>query len=96
MKKAELDKLADWFNKNRPKYNGWWFELGYPGYLVYNKKNRQVYFTPDFNKKGEVDIQEMNNNELLSTGAIKIRRRPISPAWLFESVKPWLDKVHWA
>jgi|SRR5579871_1939841 len=70
----------------------WEFAYEYPGFFVYhhNKKDIDVFFTPDWDEKDVVSIQVTSDGKDLEGAAIPFKNR--TPKNLFNAVLPWLEK----
>lgn len=76
------------------QYGRWTFDYEYPGHFVYFHPEfpLRVYFTPEFNKEGEVDVQIHDNQG----NCVDVASWPFltkRPEDLFAIVRQWLDKV---
>jgi hypothetical protein len=99
----EGKELVDAFERAYKYYKGWLFEYQYPGYLVYHQMGGplNVFFTPDFSRIGQVDIQVQNEDgKVVETETIpyvhpETNGVPYAQAEafaLFRIVRPWLEK----
>jgi hypothetical protein len=81
------------FERAHPFYKGWAFDFQYPGFFVYRHPTDDVsiFFTPDWSKKGEVDVQVNSNDEPIETETFPFVRNRTAQR-LFEIVRPFLDK----
>lgn len=95
----EQRELAGWIKQKHPEYNGWTFEYMYPGYFSYYKGYVRVFFTPDFNDKGQIDQQVqtedgdvINDQRLEHFNGVKYSE-PLTVEQLFDNAKPMMDAV---
>jgi hypothetical protein len=81
-------------------YKGWVFDYEHPGFFVYYQMGGplSVYFTPDHNQKGEVDLQVSDDKgNILASESIPYRMKEetlpygIDPFALFKLVRPTLE-----
>lgn len=88
------DPLLTEFETKYPAYNGFKFDYQYPGYYAYSNSDhsKTVYFTPDFNNEGIVDVQVSGaTGDVLDTQDVPYQT-PLTADQLFAIVKPFLDK----
>ncbi len=91
---ATGNSLVKEFKTKHPSYNGWMFDYEYPGYYVFYSKDglKNVYFTPDFNEKGVVDVQIIDAEGEHIGGEDIPYKAPLTADTLFAIVKPFLDQ----
>lgn len=90
--KGSEDKLLKQFEAKYPEYNGWTFEYMYPGSYSYSKDNAVVFFTPDWDADGEVNIQITDADSNYLDGNDIPYKAPLTADSLFAIVKPYLDR----
>lgn len=91
---SDDDALINEFKSKYPTYNGWLFDYEYPGYFVFYSPDYSlnVYFTPDFNTDGTVDVQIMNSDGEFLDGEEIAYQAPLTADQLMNIVKPFLDQ----
>lgn len=99
----DIDDTVKVFENAYKYYKGWLFEYQYPGFFVYHQMggDLSVYFTPDWNEKGRVDIQvtsvdgeniEVHNLPYEHPARNGVPYVQAEAYHLFRIVKPWLEK----
>lgn len=81
--------LSLWFYRHHKLVNGWKFDYEHPGFFAYYKGNKTLYFTPDYNKKGEIDI-DLNQGSKYQSLANIVYPSPLKAQFLFKAVSLYL------
>lgn len=103
MADKNVEDLVESFERAYKYYKGWLFEYIYPGFFVYHQMGGplSVFFTPDWSRRGEVDIQVQSEEGQLVEGEgvpyvhPETNGVPYGQAEafaLFRIVRPWLEK----
>jgi hypothetical protein len=101
--KKETGALVEVFERAYKYYKGWVFEFGYPGYFAYHQMggSLSVFFTPDFSRKGSVDVEVHNDvGETVEVEDVPYvvpthngaPQSTVEAYALFLIVRPWLEK----
>lgn len=90
---SEHDTLVEAFHRSPlVRYGRWDFNYDHPGFFSYvHESGKTVYFTPDFNDDGYVDIQIVRPHGERAVWFDKVLYpRPLTPGGLFHIVQPYL------
>jgi hypothetical protein len=68
----------------------WEFDYMYPGFFSYTNGRTRVFFTPDFDEKGDISIQVTTEDGEYLRGDNVRYEDPLTPTMLFRIVEPWL------
>lgn len=98
--RAEVRALGAIFQRGYQYYNGWGFELSHNGVFSYYQMGGDfsVYFTPDFNDRGVVDVHLATadgdfREEFAAFGGSHDFKDDRTAPSLFRIVKPYLDRL---
>lgn len=78
-----------WFRRHHEHVRGWEFEYEHPGFFVYYKGNKSIYFTPDYNRKGDIDIDLHSGGKYIPLATISYPS-PLKAKFLFDAVSLYL------
>ncbi len=90
---TEKSELADAFEAAHKTCDGWRFSYEYPGYFVYTKAPREVWFTPDHSLRGHVSIDITDREGTVLFADEVPYEAPLSADALLAIVKPFLSRA---